>query len=398
MTPLSSFDLKNKRVLVRVDFNVPIEDGVVGDDTRIREALPTIRHILGQGGTPILMSHLGRPKSGPEEKYSLRPVARKLEELLDSPVIFCSATVGPQAAACIAGAQARPRLDPGAGATVLLENTRFLPGETENDDTLAREMAALGDVFVSDAFGSVHRAHASTEGVARHAKAKAAGLLLERELEFLTRAMQHPDHPFVAVLGGAKVSDKLGVIEALLEKADRLLIGGAMSYTFLRAQGTSTGRSLVEEDRLDWARGVLDRAGNRLMLPTDHVVADRLAEDAVALDVSGEIPADKMGLDIGPDTRQRYADVVAGARTVIWNGPMGVFEIDAFAAGTREIAQAMARATAAGALTIVGGGDSVAAINEAGLADAVSHVSTGGGAMLEFVEGKTLPGVAVLSA
>jgi len=385
---LDDLDLAGKRVLTRVDFNVPIEDGEVGDDTRIREALPTIRHILDEGGRPILMSHLGRPKGAPDPKYSLRPVARRLEELLGSPVFFCQATVGPEAQTCIAGAP--------AGAVVLLENTRFLPGETANDEALARQMAAMADVFVSDAFGSVHRAHASTVGVARYAPATAAGLLLERELDFLSRALERPERPFVAVIGGAKVSDKLAVIEALLEKADRLLVGGAMAYTFLRARGEATGTSLVEEDRLDWARGVLKAEGGRIELPDDHVVADRLADDAVPEIADGNIPDGRMGLDIGPETRRRYADIVAGARTVIWNGPMGVFEVDAFAGGTRAVAQAMARATEAGALTIVGGGDSVAAITEADLAGAVSHVSTGGGAMLEFVEGNSLPGVAVL--
>jgi phosphoglycerate kinase len=388
MKHLRDLDLRGKRVLVRVDFNVPLDDGAVADDTRIREALPTIRHILEQGGTPVLMSHLGRPKSGPEPKFSLAPVARHLEGLLGRPVVFCEATVGDAAAACVAGAP--------EGGVVLLENTRFLPGETTNDEALARQLAALADVYVSDAFGSVHRAHASTEGVARFAKETAAGLLLEKEVDFLTRALQNPAPPFVAVIGGAKVSDKLGVIEALLDKADRLLIGGAMSYTFLRARGEATGTSLVEEDRLDWARGVMQKAGDRLLLPTDHVVADRLAEDAEPAVVAGAIPAGKMGLDVGPETRARYSDAVREARTVIWNGPMGVFEIDAFAAGTRAVAQALAEATARGALTVVGGGDSVAAINEAGLADRVSHVSTGGGAMLEFVEGKALPGVEVL--
>jgi phosphoglycerate kinase len=304
-------------------------------------------------------------------------------------VTFCEETVGARAKQCVKEAP--------AGTVVLLENTRFLAGETKNDDELARQMASLADVFVSDAFGSVHRAHASTEGVVRHVPVAAAGLLLKRELEFLGRALDRPEHPFVAILGGAKVSDKLGVIEALLAKADRLLIGGAMSYTFLRAGGAGTGDSLVEEDRLEWAREVLQRAGGRLVLPTDHVVADRLAEDATPEVVAGDIPQGRMGLDIGPETRQRYSEIVAGARTAIWNGPMGVFEIDAFAAGTRAVAEAMAKATAAGALTIVGGGDSVAAINEAGLADSVSHVSTGGGAMLEFVEGKELPGVTVLN-
>ena len=396
MKHLSDLDLQGKRVLVRVDFNVPLEDGRITDDTRIREALPTLRHILDAGGTPVLMSHLGRPKNGPEARFSLAPVAAHLQDVLGRPVTFCASTVGDEAAACVAACP--------PGGVVLLENTRFLAGETKNDEGLARQMAALADVYVSDAFGSVHRAHASTEGVARFAKETAAGLLLERELDVLGRAVGDPARPFVAVLGGAKVSDKLGVIEALLAKADRLLIGGAMSYTFLRAQGVATGTSLVEEDRLDWARGVLQKAGDRLLLPTDHVVADRLAENpegereanATPSTVEGAIPEGQMGLDIGPETRRRYADAVREAKTVVWNGPMGVFEIDAFAGGTRAVAQALAEATAGGALTVVGGGDSVAAINEAGLADRVSHVSTGGGAMLELVEGRALPGVEVL--
>ena len=388
MKHLADLRLRGKRVLVRVDFNVPLDGGTITDDTRIREALPTLRHILDEGGTPVLMSHLGRPKDGPDPQFSLRPVAAHLEELLGRPVTFCEATVGEDA---VRGIQAA-----GDGGVVLLENTRFLAGETKNDDALAQQMAALADVFVSDAFGSVHRAHASTEGVARHAKESAAGLLLERELDVLGRLLDRPARPFVAVLGGAKVSDKLGVIEALLEKADRVLIGGAMSYTFLRAQGVETGNSLVEEDRLVWAKDVLAQAGGRLLLPTDHVVADRLAEDAEAETVSGAIPEGKMGLDIGPETRARYAEAVRGAQTVVWNGPMGVFEMEPFAEGTRAVAQALAEATDNGALTVIGGGDSVAAINDAGLADRVSHVSTGGGAMLEFVEGKALPGVEVL--
>jgi len=388
MKHLADLRLRGKRVLVRVDFNVPLDGGTITDDTRIREALPTLRHILDEGGTPVLMSHLGRPKDGPDPQFSLRPVAAHLEELLGRPVTFCEATVGEDAVRGIEAA--------GDGGVVLLENTRFLAGETKNDDALAQQMAALADVFVSDAFGSVHRAHASTEGVARHAKESAAGLLLERELDVLGRLLDRPARPFVAVLGGAKVSDKLGVIEALLEKADRVLIGGAMSYTFLRAQGVETGNSLVEEDRLVWAKDVLAQAGGRLLLPTDHVVADRLAEDAEAETVSGAIPEGKMGLDIGPETRARYAEAVRGAQTVVWNGPMGVFEMEPFAEGTRAVAQALAEATDNGALTVIGGGDSVAAINDAGLADRVSHVSTGGGAMLEFVEGKALPGVEVL--
>lgn len=391
MNTLSDLDLKGQRVLVRVDFNVPLEDGRITDDTRIQAALPTVRALLDAGAQPILMSHLGRPKNGPEPAFSLRSVAEHLDALLDAPVVFCEHTVGDEANACFESAP--------DGAVVLLENTRFLPGETKNDEALARQLADLADVFVSDAFGSVHRAHASTEGVTHHVGQKGAGLLLAREVTFLTKALDTPDRPFIAVLGGAKVSDKIGVIEALLDKVDGILIGGAMAYTFLAGLGHKTGSSLVEEDRLDEAFRLYERAGDKLMLPLDHVVADRFAEDAETQIVTGEIPDGWMGLDIGPATRERYANVIEGAATVIWNGPMGVFEMDAFAAGTRAVAQAMAVATADnGALTVVGGGDSVAAINEAELADAVTHVSTGGGAMLEFMEGKTLPGLAALDA
>ena len=390
MKSLSDLDLQRQRVLVRVDFNVPVEDGRVTDDTRIRGAVPTIRAILDAGGTPVLMSHFGRPKDGPEPKYSLRPVAEHLDGLLDAPVVFCEATVGDEAARCIEGAP--------EGAVVLLENTRFLPGETKNDPELARQMATLGDVYVSDAFGAVHRAHASTEGVAHVVGQKAAGLLVEREVAFLDRALENPDRPFVAVLGGAKVSDKLGVIEALLAKADTVLIGGAMAYTFLRALGHETGASLVEEDRLDEAKGLYERADGRLLLPTDHIAAVRFAADAETKAVGGDVPEGWMGVDIGPATRGRYAEVIGGAGTVIWNGPMGVFEMEPFAEGTFAVARALAEATRErGALTVVGGGDSVAALNEADLADAVSHVSTGGGAMLEYVEGKALPGLEALA-
>ena len=391
MNTLSDLDLKGRRVLVRVDFNVPLEDGRITDDTRIRAAVPTLEALLDAGATPILMSHLGRPKDGPDPQFSLRPVAEHLDTLIDAPVVFCDHTVGDEAKACI---DAAPE-----DAVILLENTRFLPGETANDDGLARQMAELADVFVSDAFGSVHRAHASTEGVAHHVEQKGAGLLLAREVEFLTKALDDPKRPFVAVLGGAKVSDKIGVIEALIDKVDQLLIGGAMAYTFLAGLGHETGSSLVEEDRLDEAFRLYERAGDKLMLPLDHVVADRFAADAETRVVTGEIPDGWMGLDIGPATRERYATVIEGAATVIWNGPMGVFEMDPFAEGTRAVAKAMARATAENeALTVVGGGDSVAAINEAELADAVTHVSTGGGAMLEFMEGQTLPGLAALDA
>ena len=389
MTPLSDLALSGRRVLVRVDFNVPMEDGRVSDDTRIRAALPTVRAILDAGGTPVLMSHLGRPKGGPDPAFSLRPVAAHLDGLLDAPVVFCDETVGPAAEACVASAS--------SGAVVVLENTRFLAGETANDPETARQLAALADVFVSDAFGSVHRAHASTEGVAHHVAETAAGRLLEREVSFLTRALDDPKRPFVAILGGAKVSDKIGVIEALAPKVDALLIGGAMAYTFLAGLGHATGDSLVEADRVDDAFRLYERFKDTIRLPHDTVVADRFAADAETRIVSGEIPDGFMGLDIGPQTREQFQSMIARASTVIWNGPMGVFEMEPFAAGTRAIAAALAEATRErDALTVVGGGDSVAALNEAGLADAVTHVSTGGGAMLEFMEGKTLPGLAAL--
>ena len=389
---LADVDLAGKRVLVRVDFNVPLEGGRITDDTRVRGALPTIRRILDQGGTPVLMSHLGRPKGEPDPTYSLKPVAAHLDELLRGPVVFSETTVGPEAEQKVADAP--------EGATVVLENTRFLAGETKNDAALAEQMAALGDVFVQDAFGSVHRAHASTDGVARAMQAKGgkavAGLLLERELDFLGRALDDPRRPLVAVVGGAKVSDKITVIEALLERADHVLVGGAMAYTFLSGLGHATGDSLVEEDRADEAFQLQQNAGDKLHLPTDHVAARAFRADAETRVFEGELEAGWMGLDIGPKTRKEYAEVVSGAGTVLWNGPMGVFEMEPFAAGTLAVAKAMAEATSGGALTVVGGGDSVAAVTQAGLEDEVSHVSTGGGAMLEWLEGKTLPGVAAL--
>ena len=388
MNTLSDLDLSGRRVLVRVDFNVPMDGDTVTDDTRIRGALPTIQAILDAGGTPVLMSHLGRPKGAPDPAYSLRPVAAVLDALLDAPVVFCDETVGDAAEACVDGAA--------SGSVVLLENTRFLPGETANDADLSAQMARLGDVFVSDAFGSVHRAHASTAGVAAQLP-HAAGKLLEREVTFLTKALDDPERPFVAVLGGAKVSDKIGVIEALAPKVDHLLIGGAMAYTFLAGLGHSVGTSLVEADRTDDAFRLYEQFKDTLVLPSDHVVADAFSADAETRVVSGEIPDGWMGLDIGPASRERYAELIGTARTVIWNGPMGVFELAPFAGGTLAVAQALADATADhDALTVVGGGDSVAALNQSGLADAVTHVSTGGGAMLEFMEGQTLPGLAAL--
>ena len=399
MNTLSDLDVSGQRVLVRVDFNVPLDDDrSITDDTRIRGALPTIRALLDAGATPVLMSHLGRPKGAPDPALSLRPVADRLRELVNADragadrtveVVFCDETVGAKAEACVADAP--------DGAVVLLENTRFLPGETSNDDATGRQLGALADVFVSDAFGSVHRAHASTAGVTAHVSQTAAGALLERELAFLGQALDDPKRPFVAILGGAKVSDKIGVIEALAPKVDTLLVGGAMAYTFLAAQGETTGTSLVEEDRIEDARALLTRFPDVIQIPTDHIVADAFAEDARSKTVAGAIPDGWMGLDIGPETRRAYEAAIADAQTVIWNGPMGVFEMAPFANGTLAVARALASATEGGALTVVGGGDSVAAIQQAGLADAVSHVSTGGGAMLEFMEGQTLPGVAALS-
>lgn len=393
MKILSDLSLAGKRVLVRVDFNVPLDGSDVTDATRIRASLPTIQTILDAGGLPILLSHLGRPGGKPDSTLSLRPVAGHLETLLreqddNAKVVFCEETVGEGAATCIADAP--------AGSVVLLENTRFLPGETANDPETAREMAALGDVFVSDAFGAAHRAHASTEGVAHHIAEKAAGKLLERELRIIGNALEDPSRPFVAVLGGAKVSDKIGVIKEFLTKVDQLLIGGAMAYTFLKSLGHETGTSLVEDERLEEAFRLYDSNPDKLVLPTDHVVAEKLDERAESKS-SKTIPEGWMGVDIGPETRERFEEMIKKASTIVWNGPMGVFEIPAFAEGTRAIAHAIANATEENeALTIIGGGDSVAAVNDLGLADRMSHVSTGGGAMLELMEGKHLPGIEAL--
>lgn len=388
MPTLSQLDLKGKRVLVRVDFNVPLSNGHVEDDTRIRAALPTIRHIIDQGGMPILVSHLGRPKGGPDPAWSMVPVGKHLASLVNATVMVAPAVVGQVVE------ELSRSLAP--GEILLLENVRFEEGETRNDPALADQLAALADVYVNDAFGTAHRAHASTEGVAHRVAQKAPGFLMQAELDTLGKVVHHPDHPFVAIVGGAKVSDKIGIIEKLLESVDELLIGGAMAYTFLKAQGVETGTSLTEDDRLDLAQGLMRRAGKRLHLPTDHVCAEAFAADAPSKTVEGAIPAGWMGLDIGPETAKAYRAVIEKAQTVIWNGPMGVFEMDAFAKGTHGIAEAVVAATDAGAFTVVGGGDSVAAIVGAGLADRVSHVSTGGGAMLELLEGKELPGVKAL--
>ena len=382
--------LRGKRALVRVDFNVPMDGARVTDDTRIRAALPTLDALIARGARPVLLSHLGRPQGAPDPKYSLAPVARHLATLTSHPVTFSATTADDAAVA------ATQRL--AQGGVLVMENTRFLPGEESDDDTLSRSLARLGDLYVDDAFGSAHRAHASTAGVAKYCKPAVAGLLMERELKYLGDALAAPKRPFVAVLGGAKISGKIDVIEQLLPKVDRLLIGGAMACTFFKAMGLETGKSLVEADRVPMAKEILARGGPKLMLPDDATVAPALAAagaHAVNLDA---IPAAEAMFDIGPRSAKRFAAEVSGAGTVVWNGPMGVFETPPFDAGTRAVAEAMAVATQRGTVTIVGGGDSAAAVELMHLASRMSHVSTGGGASLEFLEGKTLPGVAALDS
>jgi len=387
---LTDAEVRGKRALVRVDFNVPLDDtGTVTDDTRIRAALPTIDALVARGARVVLLSHLGRPKGKPEAKYSLSPVAKRLAELTSHPVRFVAALEGDDAVTAT-----RSLAD---GQILLLENTRFNAGEEKNDDGLARALARLGDVYVNDAFGAAHRAHSSTAGVASHLRPAVAGLLMEKELEYLGGALSNPQRPFIAILGGAKISGKIDVIEALLPKVDGLLIGGAMANTFFKAMGLETGKSLVEPDRVELAKSLVDRGAYRLTLPHDAVVAPSLEQPSSAHAVRRDgIPPNEAMYDIGPDTARSYGRAIAAALTILWNGPMGVFETSPFDAGTRAVAQAMADATAKGATTIVGGGDSAAAVVEAGLESRMSHVSTGGGASLEFLEGKPLPGVDAL--
>jgi len=387
---LSGAELAGKRALVRADFNVPLDDNCeITDDTRIKAALPTLRLLLDRGARPVVLSHLGRPKGKPTQKYSLQPVGKRLEELIGKRVNFVETTDTDEA---MKASKELPDDE-----ILLLENTRFLGGEESNDPRLARALAELGDLFVNDAFGAAHRAHASTAGICGHLKPAVAGLLMERELDYLGKALNGADKPFVAILGGSKISGKIDVIEQLLPKVDGLLVGGAMACTFYRAMDLETGKSLVEEEKVELADELLDKWGSRITLPHDAMVAASIEDAANAKAVHrDEISPDQAMLDIGPRTAESYARAIASARTILWNGPMGVFETPPFDKGTRSIADAMAEATKRGATTIVGGGDSAAAVAQAGLADQMSHVSTGGGASLEFLEGKPLPGVEAL--
>ncbi len=391
---INDLDLRSKRVFIRVDFNVPLKDGVITDDTRIRETLPTLRLAIQKGGRLIIASHLGRPKGSHDSKFSLFPVAKKLETLIGKPVRFASDCAGP-----VPESKSKTL---GDGEILLLENVRFHAEEEKNDETFSRQLAALCDgLFICDAFGSAHRAHASVVGITRFVKQSAAGLLMEKELTYLGKALTNPARPFVAILGGAKVSDKIEVVENLMNIADATLIGGGMAYTFFKAQGLPIGKSLVEDDKLDLARQLLANAKQnnvKLLLPVDHIIAPefKAAAPATTVDISAT-PTDQMGLDIGPKTAALFAAEISRAKTIVWNGPMGVFEMPPFANGTLQVARAVAAATSAGATSIVGGGDSVAAVHQSGVADRISHISTGGGASLEFLAGAKLPGVEALT-
>ena len=383
-------DLTGKRVLVRVDYNVPLDNGTVTDDTRIRASIPTLKHILDQNPkSVILMSHLGRPKGSADPKYSLAPVAPALSNLLGVDVQFAEDSTGDKADEAAANLP--------EGGVLLLENTRFHKGEERNDLDLAQQLAKHGDVFVNDAFGSAHRAHSSTVGITEYLPS-VAGFLMEKEIDYLATTLENPAQPFVAILGGAKVSDKIGVIEALMDKVDKLLIGGGMANTFFKAQGVAVGRSLAEEEALDTAKGLLKRGGDKLVLPVDAVVGENFENNTATrtISITEGVPEGWAIYDIGPETVELFGQVLKGAKTVVWNGPMGVFEMSNFAKGTNAIAQLLAEETRKGATTIIGGGDSAAAVEQAGLADQVTHISTGGGASLEMLEGLDLPGVTAL--
>lgn len=391
---INDIDLKNKRVLVRVDFNVPFDDDLnITDDIRIKSSLPNIKKIISDGGKAILMSHLGRPKGKPNPKYSLRPVAVRLGQLLGKEVKLAPDCVGPEVKNLIDAMK--------PGDVILLENLRFHEEEEKNNPDFAKQLAELGDVYVNDAFGSAHRAHASTEGLTKFIKISAAGYLMQKELEYLGGAIDNPKHPYLAILGGAKISGKIDVIMNLFDKVDSMIIGGGMAYTFYKAQGKEIGTSLLEAEKIDIAKQVLEKAKTskmKLLFPVDVVVAEEFKNDSPSEVVSiNNMPSGKMGLDIGPETIKLFKAEILKSKTIVWNGPMGVFEMDNFAKGTNAIAQALVEATNSGAITIIGGGDSAAAISKAGLDDKVSHVSTGGGASLEFLEGKVLPGVAALT-
>jgi phosphoglycerate kinase len=391
---VSDLDVQGRRVLMRVDFNVPLSQGQVANDKRLRAALPTIRDILKRGGKLILISHLGRPKGKRLTEFSLKPCVRVLETLLGQKVAFADDCIGPAAEAAVETLS--------AGEVLLMENLRFHKAETDNDETFARRLAALADVYVNDAFGTAHRAHASTEGVTHFMDHCAMGLLIQKEIAYLGEALDVPQRPFVAILGGAKISGKIDVIDSLLPKVDRLIIGGGMAYTFFKAQGLEIGNSLVESDKIDLARSLLDKGGQKLILPVDCMCTDRFDFGTRTLGelsptTVSDIPSDGFGLDIGPASQSLFENILQHAKTIVWNGPMGVFEFDATAAGTYAVALAMAAATDRGAITVIGGGDSAAAVEKAGLADRMTHISTGGGASLEFLEGKVLPGVAALT-